>query len=78
MMTIAPELPGALEVIAEAARHKVCVSMGHSDATLEAAQAGARAGARHATHTFNAMRPLDHRDPGLLAEILTDPRSPPT
>ncbi len=72
MMTIAPELPGALEVIAEAARRKVCVSMGHSDAALEAARAGVRAGARHATHTFNAMRPLDHRDPGILAEVLTD------
>jgi N-acetylglucosamine-6-phosphate deacetylase len=72
MMTIAPELPGALEVIAEAARRKVCVSIGHSDAALEAARAGVRAGARHATHTFNAMRPLDHRDPGILAEVLTD------
>ena len=72
MMTIAPELPGALEVIAEAARRKVCVSIGHSDATLEAARAGVRAGARHATHTFNAMRPLDHRDPGILGEVLTD------
>jgi N-acetylglucosamine-6-phosphate deacetylase len=73
MLTIAPELPGALEVIAEAARRKVCVSIGHSDANLSAAQAGVRAGARHATHTFNAMRPLDHRDPGILAEVLTDP-----
>ena len=72
MMTIAPELPGALEVIAEAARLKVCVSIGHSDATLEAARAGVRAGASHATHTFNAMRPLDHRDPGILGEVLTD------
>jgi N-acetylglucosamine-6-phosphate deacetylase len=72
MMTIAPELPGALEVIAEAARRKVCVSIGHSDATVEAARAAVQAGARHATHTFNAMRPLDHRDPGLLAEILTN------
>ncbi|MGB6987812.1 MAG: N-acetylglucosamine-6-phosphate deacetylase [Candidatus Sulfotelmatobacter sp.] len=72
MITIAPELPGALEVIAEAARREVCVSIGHSDATLEAARAGVRAGARHATHTFNAMRPLDHRDPGILAEVLTD------
>jgi N-acetylglucosamine-6-phosphate deacetylase len=71
MMTIAPELPGALEVIAEAARRKVCVSIGHSDAQLEAARAGVRAGARHATHTFNAMRPLDHRDPGILGEVLT-------
>ena len=74
MMTIAPELPGALEVIAEASRRKVLVSMGHSDAVLEAARAGVRAGARHATHTFNAMRPLDHRDPGILAEVLTDRR----
>ncbi len=72
MMTIAPELPGALEVIAEAAQRKICVSIGHSDAELEAARAGVRAGARHATHTFNAMRPLDHRDPGILAEVLTD------
>jgi N-acetylglucosamine-6-phosphate deacetylase len=72
MLTIAPELPGALEVIAEAARRKVLVSIGHSDADLNAAQAGVRAGARHATHTFNAMRPLDHREPGILAEVLTD------
>ena len=72
MMTIAPELPGALDVIAEAALRKVCVSIGHSDAQLEAARAAVRAGARHATHTFNAMRPLDHRDPGILAEVLTD------
>jgi N-acetylglucosamine-6-phosphate deacetylase len=74
MLTIAPELPGAMEVIAEAARRKVLVSIGHSDADLNAAQAGVRAGARHATHTFNAMRPLDHREPGILAEVLTDPR----
>lgn len=72
MMTIAPELPGALEVIAEAARRKVCVSIGHSDAEMPIAQQAARAGARHATHTFNAMRPLDHRDPGILGEVLSD------
>jgi len=74
MMTIAPELPGALEVIAEAARRKVCVSIGHSDAVLDAARAAVHAGAGHATHTFNAMRPLDHRDPGILGEVLTDTR----
>jgi N-acetylglucosamine-6-phosphate deacetylase len=72
MMTIAPELPGAMEVIAEAARRKVCVSIGHSDAEMAIAQQAARAGARHATHTFNAMRPLDHRDPGILGEVLSD------
>jgi N-acetylglucosamine-6-phosphate deacetylase len=71
MMTIAPELPGALEVISEAARRNVCVSIGHSDAVMEQARAAVKAGARHATHTFNAMRPLDHREPGILGEALT-------
>ena len=74
MMTIAPELEGAPEVIAEAARRGVCVSMGHSDADFEAAGRGIAAGARHATHTFNAMRPLDHRRPGILGAVLTDRR----
>jgi N-acetylglucosamine-6-phosphate deacetylase len=72
VMTIAPELPGAMEVIAEAARRKVLVSIGHSDAMLDAAHAAVKAGARHATHTFNAMRPLDHREPGILGEVLTN------
>jgi N-acetylglucosamine-6-phosphate deacetylase len=74
MMTIAPEIPGAIEVIAEAARRHVCVSIGHSDAEMPTAQRAVEAGARHATHTFNAMRPLDHRDPGILGEVLTDDR----
>ena len=84
MMTIAPELDGAPEVIAEAARRGVCVSLGHSDADFEAAGRGIAAGARHATHTFNAMRPLghrtedhrteDHRSPGILGAVLTDRR----
>jgi N-acetylglucosamine-6-phosphate deacetylase len=72
MLTIAPEIPGAMEVIAEAARRNVCVSIGHSDAELPAAQQAVKAGARHATHTFNAMRPLDHRQPGILGEVLSD------
>ncbi len=74
MMTIAPELDGATEVIAEAARRGVCVSLGHSDADFDAAERGVSAGARHATHTFNAMRPLDHRGPGILGAVLTDNR----
>jgi N-acetylglucosamine-6-phosphate deacetylase len=74
VITIAPELPGAIEVMAEAAARGVCVSMGHSDADLNAARAGFAAGGRHATHTFNAMRPLDHRDPGILGEVLADSR----
>ena len=74
MMTIAPELPGAEEVIAEAARRGVCVSLGHSDADFATTLRGVEAGARHATHTFNAMRALGHRDPGILGAVLTDAR----
>ena len=74
VMTIAPELVGAQEVIAEAASRRVCVSVGHSDADVNATSAAVAAGARHATHTFNAMRPLDHREPGIIGEVLTDPR----
>jgi N-acetylglucosamine-6-phosphate deacetylase len=72
VLTIAPELPGAMEVIAEAARRNVLVSIGHSDADMPVAQAGIKAGARHATHTFNAMRPLDHREPGIVGEVLSN------
>jgi len=74
MLTIAPEIPGAMEVIAEAARRNVCVSIGHSDAEMPIAQEAVTAGARHATHTFNAMRPLDHREPGIIGEVLSDDR----
>lgn len=74
MMTIAPELEDAPEVIAEAAGRGVCVSLGHSDADFAEAERGIAAGAWHATHTFNAMRPLDHRSPGILGAVLTDRR----
>ena len=72
VMTIAPELDGAAELIAEASRRGVCVSIGHSDAEMNSARAAVAAGARHATHTFNAMRPLDHREPGILGEVLSN------
>jgi N-acetylglucosamine-6-phosphate deacetylase len=72
MITIAPELNGAEDVISAVSKRGVCVSIGHSDATLEQARRGVKAGARHATHTFNAMRPLDHRAPGILGEVLTN------
>jgi N-acetylglucosamine-6-phosphate deacetylase len=72
VMTIAPELPGAEETIAHATKLGVRVSLGHSDATAEAARRGVLAGAVTATHTFNAMRRFDHRDPGLLGEVLTN------
>jgi N-acetylglucosamine-6-phosphate deacetylase len=66
LMTIAPELPEALALIEHATARGVICSLGHSNATYADAQAGFDAGARTATHTFNAMRALDHRDPGLL------------
>jgi N-acetylglucosamine-6-phosphate deacetylase len=70
LMTIAPELPGATDLIAHATALGVRCSMGHSDATVAAAEAGFTAGARSATHTFNAMRAIDHREPGLAAYVL--------
>jgi N-acetylglucosamine-6-phosphate deacetylase len=70
MMTIAPELPGALDVIATLAGRGVVASLGHSEADYEMACAGARAGARSVTHLFNAMPALHHRHPGLLGAAL--------
>ena len=70
LMTIAPEMPGALELIEHAVRAGVRVSLGHSDATAAEARAGIAAGAVSATHTFNAMRRLDHREPGIAGVVL--------
>jgi N-acetylglucosamine-6-phosphate deacetylase len=70
LMTIAPELPGSLELIAHATALGVRCSMGHSDARVCQADAGYISGARSATHTFNAMRAIDHREPGLAAYVL--------
>jgi N-acetylglucosamine-6-phosphate deacetylase len=72
LMTIAPELPNAEELIAHAVALGVRVSLGHSDADTTAARAGIRAGAVTATHTYNAMRRFDHREPGLLGEVLSN------
>jgi N-acetylglucosamine-6-phosphate deacetylase len=72
IITLAPEIPGALALIEHAASLGVKVSIGHTDATSEEAQAAIAAGARSATHTFNAMRPLDHRAPGVIATVLDD------
>ncbi len=74
MLTIAPELNGSIETIAEATNLGIQASLGHSDANMAEANAGIEAGARHATHTFNAMRPLDHREPGVLGAVLADDR----
>lgn len=70
LMTVAPELPDASELIQAATRLGIRVSLGHSNATAPEARRGVAAGATSATHTFNAMRALDHREPGLLGVVL--------
>lgn len=70
MVTLAPELPGALPLIRTLSEAGVIAAMGHSDATYEQAVQGIRAGANHATHLFNAMPPMLHRDPGLVGAAL--------
>jgi N-acetylglucosamine-6-phosphate deacetylase len=74
LVTLAPELPGAPDLIAELARRGVVVSGGHSLATYDQALAGFDAGVRYATHLFNAMPSIHHREPGLVAAALADPR----
>jgi len=71
LMTLAPELPGAVELAAHATSRGVRVSVGHSDAKAAETKAAIAAGAVSATHTFNAMRALDHREPGILGTVLT-------
>jgi N-acetylglucosamine-6-phosphate deacetylase len=72
VITMAPELPGARELIAWLHERGVAVSAGHSAAGLEAAGAGYAAGARTTTHLFNAMSGVDHRAPGLAVAALTN------
>ncbi len=72
MITIAPEIPGAIDLIHAATSEGVVVGIGHTDATYEQARAAIDAGARHGVHVYNAMRPFSHRDPGVIAAILTD------
>jgi N-acetylglucosamine-6-phosphate deacetylase len=70
LITLAPELPGGLDAIRRLTARNVVVSIGHTNATLDEANAGIAAGARMFTHLFNAMRPLNHRDPGVIAAAL--------
>jgi N-acetylglucosamine-6-phosphate deacetylase len=74
LLTIAPETPGALDLIRYATKSGTHVSLGHSDATAEQTRAAIEAGAHSATHTFNAMRTLDHREPGIAAVVLDSDR----
>ena len=70
LMTLAPELPGADAVIAEAVQAGVVVALGHSDATYDEARRAFGLGVRHVTHCFNAMRPWHHREPGCAGAAL--------
>ena len=72
LITIAPELPGADDLIKHAASRGVRVSVGHSNATAAETRAAISSGAVSATHTFNAMRALDHQEPGILGTVLTN------
>lgn len=74
MHTMAPERTGGLAAVRRLAEAGVLVSVGHSDATAAQTEAAADAGARLVTHLFNAMRPLHHREPGVVGQALADPR----
>jgi N-acetylglucosamine-6-phosphate deacetylase len=73
ILTLAPELPGAIELIEFAVSSGLVVGMGHTNADYDQARAAIHAGALHTVHTYNAMRPFLHRDPGILGAIMTDP-----
>src|SRR5690242_2681876 len=71
LMTLAPELPGAFALIDRLLERGVTVSLGHTDATAEQANAAFDRGAKSVTHLFNAMRPFFHRDPGIVGAALS-------
>jgi len=73
LITIAPEMPGAINFIRWLHKQGVIVSVGHSNATYEQVQEGIQAGLTHVTHAFNAMRGLDHREPGVVGAALSSP-----
>ncbi|BEP16325.1 N-acetylglucosamine-6-phosphate deacetylase [Acidothermaceae bacterium B102] len=74
MMTLAPELPGALDAVRRLRAEGIIVSLGHSDARGSEVAAAVEAGARMVTHIFNAQRGLGHREPGVAGQALADPR----
>ena len=70
MVTFAPELPGSLEIIPWLREQNIIPSVGHTNASYEVVQKAVNAGLNHSTHTFNAMQPLHHRQPGTVGAIL--------
>ena len=73
ILTVAPEVSGALDLIRAAVTNGIVAAIGHTDADYEQARAAIQAGARHAVHFYNAMRPFSHRDPGVIGAVLTEP-----
>jgi N-acetylglucosamine-6-phosphate deacetylase len=73
ILTLAPELLGAMPCIDAARKAGMVVAMGHTDATYEQARAAIAHGAHHAVHVYNAMRPFSHRDSGVIGAVLTSP-----
>jgi len=73
ILTIAPELLGAMPCIDAARQAGLVVAIGHTDATYEQARAAIARGAHHAVHVYNAMRPFSHRDSGVIGAALTTP-----
>ena len=74
IVTLAPELPGGIDLIRDLVAAGIRVSLGHSGATLDEAVAAIDAGARHATHLFNRMTPMTHREPGVAGAVLASDR----
>jgi N-acetylglucosamine-6-phosphate deacetylase len=72
MMTLAPELPGALDLLPVLKEAGAVGSLGHTEASFKQARAGLSRGIRHVTHLYNAMRGLHHREPGALGAVLMD------
>ena len=73
LLTIAPELMGAMPCIDAALKAGMVVGIGHTDATYEQTRVALAHGAHHAIHMYNAMRPFSHRDPGVIGAVLTSP-----
>jgi N-acetylglucosamine-6-phosphate deacetylase len=74
LVTIAPEMPGAIDFIRWLHQQGIIVSVGHSNATYEQVQEGIQVGLSHVTHIFNAMRGLHHREPGVVGAALSSPK----
>ncbi|MBA7579928.1 N-acetylglucosamine-6-phosphate deacetylase [subsurface metagenome] len=74
LITVAPEMPGAIDLIRWLHKNGIIASVGHSNATYKQVQEGIKAGLTHVTHTFNAMRGFGHREPGVVGAALSSPK----